>query len=85
MVRLYQFGMAACLTRQFLRFAGDALLVNTSTWKFEDFVADDDGSSGALMFSDGSTESAVHLTGIYDPAGFQAVVVGSQTKITYTS
>ena len=36
------------------------------------------------MFTNGSAETAVTLTGSYDPTGFVGVVSGNQTTITYT-
>jgi hypothetical protein len=36
------------------------------------------------MFTSGSAETAVNLTGSYDPLGFHAAVSGSTTTITYT-
>jgi hypothetical protein len=61
------------------------LVVNTTTWQFQDFVANSDNSGGLLMFSNGSTETAVNLTGTYDPLGFHAAVSGGSTTITYTA
>ena len=61
----------------------DALVVDTSLWGYQDFVANSGGTGGALMFSNGSAETAVNLTGTYEPNLFHAVVSGSQTTITY--
>jgi hypothetical protein len=63
----------------------DQLVVNTATWHYQDFVANSGGTGGSLMFTNGSAETAVNLTGSYDPTGFTAVVSGSQTTITYTA
>jgi len=60
----------------------DQLIVNTATWHYQDFVANSGG--GSLMFTNGSAETAVNLTGSYDPTGFVGVVSGNQTTITYS-
>jgi len=62
----------------------DQLVVNTATWHYQDFVANSGGTGGSLMFTNGSAETAVTLTGSYDPTGFVGVVSGNQTTITYT-
>ena len=62
----------------------DQLVVNTATWHYQDFVANGGGTGGSLMFTNGSVETAVNLTGSYNPTGFTAVVSGNQTTITYT-
>jgi hypothetical protein len=61
----------------------DQLVVNTATWTNQDFVANGGGTGGSLMFTNGSAETAVNLSGSYDPSGFQAAVSGNQTTIKY--
>jgi hypothetical protein len=63
----------------------DQLVVNTATWHYQDFVPNSGGTGGSLMFTNGSAETAVNLSGSYGPTGFQAVVSGNQTTITYTA
>jgi hypothetical protein len=60
------------------------LVVYTATRTYQDFVANSGGTGGSLMFTNGSAETAVNLTGSYDPLGFHAAVSGSTTTITYT-
>jgi len=62
----------------------DQLIVNSATWHYQDFVANGGGTGGSLMFTNGSAETAVNLSGSYDPTGFVGVGSGSQTTITYT-
>jgi hypothetical protein len=62
----------------------DRLIVNTATWQYQDFVANSEGNGGALIFSNGSAETAVSLTGAYDPLGFHGAVSGASTTITYS-
>jgi hypothetical protein len=62
----------------------DQLLLNTSTWTYQDFVANAGGTGGSLEFSDGAAETAVNLTGSYTPSGFHAAVNGATTTITYS-
>jgi hypothetical protein len=64
--------------------ANDYLVFNTATWTYQDFVANGGGTGGSLMFTNGSAETAVNLSGSYNPSGFQAAVSGNQTTITYT-
>ncbi len=65
--------------------ADDALVVDTTSWTYQDFVPNSSGTGGALMFSNGGAETAVHLTGGYDAAGFHAAISGAQTTITYVA
>ncbi len=62
----------------------DRILVNTATWTYQDFVPNSEGTGGALMFSDGSAETAVTLLGSCIASGFHAAITGSQTAITYS-
>jgi len=62
----------------------DQIVANTATWQYQDFVPNSGGTGGALMFTNGSAEAAVNLTGSYDPLGFQGAVSGGTTTITYT-
>ena len=61
----------------------DQMVANTATWQFQDFVANSGGTGGALMFSNGSAETAINLTGSYNPLGFRSAVSGSTTTIAY--
>ena len=64
---------------------GDQLIIETLTWRYENFVLNSSGTGGSLMFSNGSSEAAVSLAGTYQPDGFHAVVSnGGQTTITYS-
>jgi hypothetical protein len=62
----------------------DLIAASTATWAYQDFVANSGGTGGSLMFTNGSAEAAVILTGSYDPLGFHAAVSGSTTAITYS-
>jgi len=63
--------------------ADEQMLFGTSTWTYQDYVAGNGG--GALMFTNGSSEAAVDLSGSYDPSGFHASVIGAKTIITYST
>jgi hypothetical protein len=64
---------------------GNQLIVKQPDgWQFQEFAPNSGGTGGSLMFSNGSAETAVNLTGTYDPLGFHAAVSGSTTTITYT-
>ena len=69
-------------------FARDGALTDEievgGAWSYQDFAPNSDNTGGALMFTNGSAEAAVNLTGTYDPLGFHAAVSGSTTTITYT-
>jgi len=60
----------------------DKIVVNTATWAYQDFVASSGG--GSLVFSNGSADAYVDLSGSYQPNGFVPTVSGNQTTITYT-
>lgn len=62
----------------------DQIVVKTTQWAFQDFVANSGGTGGSLMFSNGAAETAVNLSGAYDPTGFHATTSGFLTTITYT-
>jgi hypothetical protein len=66
--------------------SSDAIVVNSSQWSFAGYVphGGDLGSIGSLMFSNGASEVGVTLEGSYSASGFQAVVSGNHTTITYT-
>ena len=64
--------------------ADEQLLFGTSTWRYQDFVANSGGTGGALMFSNGGAEAAVDLSGSFNPSGVHASVIGAKTIITYS-
>jgi hypothetical protein len=59
----------------------DQIVANTTTWHYQDFVASVGG--GSLVFSDGSADAYVDLSGSYQPNGFLPVMSSNQTTITY--
>jgi hypothetical protein len=65
--------------------ANDAIVVDavTGAWAYQGFVANSGGTGGSLMFTNGSAEAVVHLSGSYDPNDFQSLVSGYQTAIFY--
>ena len=63
----------------------DRIVVDTTNWTYQDFVANAAGAGGALMFADGAEQTSVSLTGAYNPAGFHATVSGSTTTIAYSA
>jgi hypothetical protein len=60
----------------------DKIVFNSTTWRFQDFVSG--GFGGALMLTNGTETTAIHLAGDYNPLGFSAAVSGSTTTITYS-
>jgi hypothetical protein len=62
----------------------DTIVVNTSQWAYQDFVPNSGNTGGSLMFSNGSAETAVNLSGTYTANGFHAAVSGAMTTITYS-
>jgi hypothetical protein len=60
----------------------DEIVANTATWEYQGFVANSGG--GSLVFSDGSADAYVDLSGSYQPNNFLSTVSGNQTTITYT-
>ncbi len=65
-------------------FAHDGALTDQievgAAWSYQDFVPNGDNSGGSLMFTNGSAEAAVNLTGTYIAADFHA----SGNTITYS-
>jgi len=60
-------------------------VIGNSGWQYQNFVENGSGTGGSLMFSKGGAETGLVLVGSYDPSGFQGVVSGNQTTITYSA
>jgi hypothetical protein len=64
--------------------AGDRIEL-TAAWQLEGFTPNSGGTGGSLMFSNGSVDASIDLSGSFDPTGFHSTTNLGKTIVTYST